>query len=66
MKNENAEMRNEYDDATMIKSDFVSGFFINNKEVETRIDRVIYKSGKVLTEVYQNNHLRVTNMAIEA
>ena len=66
MRNVNAEMRYEYDDAEMVNSDFISGCFINDKEVETRADRFIYKSGKVLTKVYQNNHLCMINMTKEA
>ena len=66
MRNENAEMRSEHDDAMMIKSDFITGCFINDREVETRIDRFIHKSGKVLTKVYQNNHLLMINIAKEA
>jgi len=50
------------DDIVDIKSDIISGFYINNKEVETRRDRFIYRNGKILTKVYRNSRLCMIEM----
>ena len=54
---------NEFNVIIDIKSDIIPGCYINNKEVETRRDRFIYRNGKILTKVYRNNRLCMIQMA---
>ena len=53
---------NRLDDVVEIKSEIMAGYYVNDKEVETKIDRFIYRSGKVLTKVYRHNHLCMIQM----
>jgi hypothetical protein len=46
-----------------IKSNKVTGSFINNKEVETRTDYIFYANGKVLSKSYRNNRLCTVSLS---
>ena len=52
-----------FDGVVETTSDIKVGFYINDREVETKIDRFIYNSGKVLTKVYCDNRLCMIQIA---
>ena len=51
------------DDIISAKSETMPGCYVNNKEVETKMERFIYRNGKILTKVYRGNHLCMIKMA---
>jgi hypothetical protein len=53
----------EFNDIVETQSDIIDGFYVNNKAVETRIDRFIYRNGKVLTKIYRYNRLCMIQIA---
>jgi len=47
-----------------VKSDIISGgYFVNDKQVETKTERFIYNNKKILTKVYHNNRLCMIQVA---
>ena len=54
---------NDINDIAATKSEIKGGYYVNDKEIETKIDRIIYRNGKVLTKVYHNNRLCMITMA---
>jgi hypothetical protein len=45
-----------------IKSQFIKGSCINDKEVETRTDYIFYSNGNILLKSYRNNRLYSVSM----
>ena len=41
-----------------------AGYLVNNKEVETKTERFIYNSRKILTKVYHDNNLCMIHIAV--
>ena len=62
-KNSDTTKASVFDGIVETTSDIKGGFYINDREVETKIDRFFYSSGKVLTKVYRNNRLCMNQMA---
>ena len=58
-----AERTSEFEDITATENYNVAGCYINDKEIETRVECYIYKNGNTLSKIYLNNHLRMIKMA---
>ena len=58
-----APVTSEFDDMASTESYIIPGCCVNDKKVETRVDRYVYRNGNVLSKVYQNDHLRMIRIA---
>jgi hypothetical protein len=65
MKNQKSvnPVKRVFGEIAKLKSDVKHGFYINDKEVETKVEHVLYDNGKVLTKVYRNSRLCMVKAA---